>query len=66
MSLIPKAQYPVVLAGYGTVRANAAESQERFVDTFDLPVATTFMAKGVLSDRHPNVMGTIVLYNTQL
>lgn len=59
MNLIQKARYPVVLAGYGTVRANATESLERFVDTFDLPVATTFMAKGVLSDRHPNVMGTI-------
>ena len=59
LELIREARYPVVLAGYGTVRAHAGESLQKFIEKFDLPVATTFMAKGIVSDKHPNTMGTV-------
>ena len=30
-----------------------------FAERLNLPVATTFMGKGVISDRHPNALGVV-------
>ncbi len=59
--LIQNAKFPVVLAGNGIVRTRAADDFVRFVEALDLPVATTFMAKGVLPATHPLSLGTIGL-----
>jgi acetolactate synthase I/II/III large subunit len=57
--LIRKAKRPVILAGHGVARAFAAKELTRFSEVSGIPVATTFMGKGVISDRHPNALGVV-------
>jgi acetolactate synthase I/II/III large subunit len=53
------AAHPVVLAGPGVARDRASEALVRFSERLGLPVATTFLGKGVFPDDHPNALGTI-------
>jgi len=41
------------------VRNHAGEALVRFSERLHIPVATTFMGKGVFPDNHPNALGTI-------
>ena len=59
--LISKAKFPIVLAGNGVVRQGATESLRSFVDLLRLPVANTFMAKGVIPFSDELFLGTIGL-----
>ena len=51
--LISAAKAPIILAGNGVVRQNAAAALTRFAERLNIPVAETFMGKGVLRDDHP-------------
>jgi acetolactate synthase-1/2/3 large subunit len=51
--------HSVVLAGPGVARDGAVEALIRFSERLNLPVATTFLGKGVFPDDHPNALGTI-------
>src|SRR5512144_2065082 len=53
------ATHPVVLAGPGVARDHATDALLRFSEQLHLPVATTFLGKGVFPDDHPNALGTI-------
>ncbi len=59
--LIGKAKFPIVLAGNGVVRQGAAESLRSFVNLLRLPVANTFMAKGLIPFSNELFLGTIGL-----
>ncbi|HKW28051.1 MAG TPA: thiamine pyrophosphate-binding protein, partial [Verrucomicrobiae bacterium] len=59
--LIAQAQQPVILAGNGVIRARAWEALVQFAEKLNIPVATTFMGKGVISDAHPLSHGAIGL-----
>jgi acetolactate synthase-1/2/3 large subunit len=59
--LLSQARQPIIMAGNGAVRARAAEALVEFVEKLNIPVATTFMGKGIISDRHPLVHGAIGL-----
>ena len=59
--LISKAKFPIVLAGNGVVRQGAAESLRSFVNLLRLPVANTFMAKGLIPFTNELFLGTIGL-----
>jgi acetolactate synthase-1/2/3 large subunit len=59
--LINQAKFPVVLAGNGVIRQGATESLRSFVDLLRLPVANTFMAKGVVPFSDELFLGTIGL-----
>src|SRR4029079_11273669 len=61
MRMIADAVRPVVLAGNGVIRGNASEALVRFAQKLNIPVATTFMAKGVIPDTHPLALGAIGL-----
>ena len=52
-SLISAARSPIILAGNGVVRQDAAAALTRFAEKLNIPVAETFMGKGVLRDDHP-------------
>jgi acetolactate synthase-1/2/3 large subunit len=60
-SIISKAANPIILAGNGVVRANASQSLADFAETVGIPVANTFMAKGVIPFRHPMALGSVGL-----
>ncbi len=53
LALMHRARFPMVLAGNGVVRSRASAALRRFVEKFQLPVATTFMGKGVIPFDHP-------------
>lgn len=57
--VLEQATSPVVLAGPGVARDGAGDALIRFSERLGLPVATTFLGKGVFPDDHPNALGTI-------
>jgi acetolactate synthase-1/2/3 large subunit len=52
---------PVALAGNGVVRTGAAPALREFVRATGIPVAETFMAKGLLDPSDPKALGTVGL-----
>lgn len=64
--VIARARQPVILAGNGVVRQNDAQALQRFAEATRIPVANTFMAKGVLAFSHPLSLGTIGLKSRDL
>ena len=56
--LISRAENPMILAGNGVVRAGAASALAAFAEALNIPVATTFMAKGVIPFSHPLALGS--------
>ena len=50
---IAAAKRPVILAGNGVIRGRAHEAVRRFARTLNIPVAHTFMGKGIMSDHDP-------------
>ena len=59
--IIAAAKNPVILAGNGVIRQGATESLRSFVDLLRIPVANTFMAKGVMPFSDDLFLGTIGL-----
>jgi len=60
-ALIGAARAPVILAGNGVIRQGAADALVTFAEVLRIPVANTFMAKGVVPFTHPLSLGTIGL-----
>jgi acetolactate synthase-1/2/3 large subunit len=52
---------PVALAGNGVVRAGAAPALREFVRATGIPVAETFMGKGLLPPDNPEALGSVGL-----
>jgi acetolactate synthase I/II/III large subunit len=50
---------PIVLAGHGAARNGAGDALVRFSERLGIPVATTFMGKGVFPDDHANALGAL-------
>jgi acetolactate synthase-1/2/3 large subunit len=59
VEVLDSARSPVILAGHGVSRGHASEALIRFSERLRIPVATTFMGKGVFPEDHPNALGTI-------
>jgi len=59
--LIRNALNPVALAGNGVVRAGAAPALREFTRATGIPVAETFMGKGLLDYVDPRALGTVGL-----
>lgn len=58
---ISKANYPLILAGNGAIRANASEALTEFATALNIPVANTFMGKGAIPYTHPLALWTVGL-----
>ena len=57
--VLDSAKSPILLAGHGAARDDAQDALVRFSERLQIPVATTFMGKGVFPDKHPNALGTV-------
>jgi acetolactate synthase-1/2/3 large subunit len=57
--IINQAKNIIILAGAGVYRYKAEKALTQFVEQTKITIATTFMAKGVVSSDHPMVIGTI-------
>lgn len=60
-SAISKAKNPLILVGNGTIRAGASEMLTEFATQLNIPVANTFMGKGVIPYTHPLSLWTVGL-----
>ncbi len=56
-SALIEARKPVIWAGGGVIRAEAAESLQALAELLQAPVVTTRQGKGSVSDRHPLCLG---------
>ena len=61
INVLNAAEFPLILAGNGLVRANACDALVEFAEKLNIPVATTFMAKGAIPSAHPLCLGTVGL-----
>ncbi len=59
VKVLEEAKSPIVLAGHGAARDNTQDALIRFSEHLQIPVATTFMGKGIFPDMHPNALGTV-------
>jgi acetolactate synthase-1/2/3 large subunit len=59
--LIRGAVSPVALAGNGVIRGNAAPALREFVRATGIPVAETFMGKGMVPPDNPKALGSVGL-----
>ncbi len=57
--MISAARYPLIMAGNGVIRTRASEHLVRFAEKLNIPVATTFMAKGAIPFSHPLCLGAV-------
>ena len=56
--VINKAKRPIILAGNGVIRGNACAELAAFAENLSIPIANTFMAKGVVPFKHPMALGS--------
>lgn len=61
VKLIKNAKHVILLAGNGVIRGKASKTLVSFCEKNNISVATTFMAKGVISARHNLYIATIGL-----
>lgn len=59
--MISEAKNPIILAGHGVIRAGANQALTAFAGRLNIPVANTFMAKGVIPFKHPMALGSVGL-----
>jgi acetolactate synthase-1/2/3 large subunit len=59
--MIDAAEQPIALVGNGAIRAHAGRALRAFVQTTGIPVAETFMAKGLIDYVDPRALGTVGL-----
>jgi acetolactate synthase-1/2/3 large subunit len=58
---ISRATNPIILVGNGAIRANANEALTEFATQLNIPVANTFMGKGVIPYKHPLALWSVGL-----
>ena len=59
--IISRAKHPIIMAGNGVIRSRATGQVQAFAEKLQIPVATTFMAKGAIPFSHPLSLGTVGL-----
>ncbi|GMQ96396.1 MAG: acetolactate synthase large subunit [Gammaproteobacteria bacterium] len=59
--IISAAKHPLIMAGNGVIRGKASRALIAFAEKLNIPVANTFMAKGVLPYSHPLSLGAVGL-----
>ena len=59
--LISRAKNPLILVGNGAIRSQASQAVTDFATRLNIPVANTFMGKGVIPYRHPLALWSIGL-----
>lgn len=59
--VISEAKNPIILAGNGVLRGKASKQLVALAEKLNIPVATTFMAKGAMPFSHSLSLGTVGL-----
>lgn len=59
IELIEKSKKPMIVAGAGVLWAKSSDLLLKFAEKHQIPIATTFHAKGVIPEGHPLALGMI-------
>lgn len=59
VDLLDKAENPIIIMGGGVILAHAEKQLVRFAEIMQIPVVTTYMAKGGLPENHPLNAGQV-------
>jgi acetolactate synthase I/II/III large subunit len=59
--VISRAENPLILVGNGVIRARASKALTLFATELNIPVANTFMGKGVIPYKHPLALWAVGL-----
>lgn len=62
VELIAAAERPLFLAGNGVIRSTSVDALMRLAEGANIAVAGTFLAKAILDERHPLVLGPVGVY----
>jgi acetolactate synthase-1/2/3 large subunit/N2-(2-carboxyethyl)arginine synthase len=60
--LLENARHPVLIAGTAAIRAGAVDGIRRLVERLQVPLITTYTAKGILPHGHPLNYGSVTGY----
>ncbi|MBI4814470.1 MAG: thiamine pyrophosphate-binding protein [Methanobacterium sp.] len=63
--LVETSQKPLILSGAGVLWSHASEDLQIFAEKHQIPVVTTYPARGVISEDHPLSLGLIGLRGTE-
>ncbi len=61
LKILDQARRPLIVAGNGVIRENAAKELLAFAEKTNIPVANTFMSKGAFPSDHPLHVSTVGL-----
>jgi acetolactate synthase-1/2/3 large subunit len=53
VKIIKDSKQPIIFSGNGVVRKNISPTLQKIAEGFNIPIVTTFMCKGAISDRSP-------------
>lgn len=55
--ILPQAANIAILAGWGAMESSAWDDLRQLAETFSIPVASTYRAKGIIPENHPLSLG---------
>jgi acetolactate synthase-1/2/3 large subunit len=64
VELLVNAERPVMLAGGGVILSNASQECVRLAEFTLMPISTTLMGKGAISENHPLALGSVGMHGT--
>lgn len=59
LKIVEQSENPVIISGQGVLSEEASQNLTRFAEQSGIPVVTTFMGKGSISNRSDRFVGTI-------
>ena len=65
INIINNSKKPIILAGGGVILSDASEELLEFATLTNIPVCTTLMGKGAISEEHPLGLGMIGMHGIQ-
>lgn len=64
LDLIQQSNQPVLYVGGGAIISNASASIKEFSDLFQIPITTTLMGKGIISEKSSLSLGMLGMHGT--
>ncbi len=65
VELLENSEQPLIIAGTGVLWSHASDKLLKFAEKYEIPVATTYPARGVIPEKHPLAVGMIGLRGTE-
>jgi acetolactate synthase-1/2/3 large subunit len=64
--MILAAERPIIIAGGGVIMSGASMELSKLVESFNLPITTTFMAKSCFDENHPLSLGVLGMHGRKV